>query len=112
MNKTRLYLYVIVGGYLAYTGFDLVQGAFAERPENYLLFIVIGIVFLMFGGILVIRSMGRIMRREYEDPLRDPLEEKEDAEGADIQTEEQEEDQRRTEELKEKEEEIPKTGEE
>lgn len=102
MNKTRLYLYVIVGGYLAYTGFDLVQGAFAERPENYLLFIVIGIVFLVFGGILVIRSMGRIMRREYEDPLRDPLEEKEDAEGADIQTEE----------LKEKEEEIPKTGEE
>lgn len=83
MNKTRLYLYLIVGGYLAYTGFDLAANAFQNKLENYLLFLAVGILFLIIGAALAIRSLRRIVRGEYEDPLQDPQEDSEEDQAED-----------------------------
>ena len=41
-TKGRIMLMVIAGGYLAYLGGGLVTDAMKEKPENYILYTVVG----------------------------------------------------------------------
>lgn len=69
MTKSRLYIYVIAGGYLAYTGFGLAKDALQQRPENYMLYLVIGILFAVIGGFFAVKSILRITKGDYADPM-------------------------------------------
>ena len=49
-TKGRIMLMVIAGGYLAYLGGGLVTDAMKEKPENYILYTVVGVLFLIIGA--------------------------------------------------------------
>ncbi len=56
-NKSRDVIMAIAGGYLAYTGVQLIMGALEERQDHYILFILIGAFFVIFGGtVLFLRA--------------------------------------------------------
>lgn len=68
MEKSRVFLRIIVGGYLAYLGGGLVKDALAEKPENYLLFIGAGILFLAIGLWWLVKAARIAMKHEYIEP--------------------------------------------
>lgn len=70
-TKGRVVLMIIAGGYLVYQGVSLLKGAFVERPDNYLVFMAFGAGFLVFGGILLLLNLKRMIRHEYVDPFRE-----------------------------------------
>ncbi len=72
MTKSRLYIYIIAGGYVAYTGIGLAKSALAQRPDNYLLYLIIGILFVATGGFFAVKSGIRIFRGDYADRAGDP----------------------------------------
>lgn len=63
-GKSRLYLYIIAGGYLVYTGFGLVKSVMAERPENFGLYAAIGVIFVLIGGIFAIKNILKLIKGE------------------------------------------------
>ena len=69
MSRSRVVFRVIVGGYLAYTGFSLVGNAMSDRPENYVLYTVIGILFLIIGVAWCASALIRFARHDYDDGL-------------------------------------------
>ena len=69
MSKSRVFFRLIVGGYLAYTGFSLVGNALSERPENYILYTGIGVVFTAVGVVWCALALLKIVRHEYDDGL-------------------------------------------
>lgn len=69
MSRSRVFFRVIVGGYLAYTGFSLVGNAMKERPDNYILYTVIGVLFLVAGVAWCASALLRIVRHEYDDGM-------------------------------------------
>ncbi|HIW83623.1 MAG TPA: hypothetical protein H9873_04800 [Candidatus Dorea gallistercoris] len=81
MSKSRVFFRVIVGGYLAYTGFSLVGNAMRERPDNYILYTVIGVLFLVVGVAWCAGALLKIARHEYDDGMgEEPAIEEEPAE--------------------------------
>ena len=50
MTKGRLTIRIIAGGYLAYVGFGLARDVIAEKPENYLVYLLFGALFMAVGG--------------------------------------------------------------
>lgn len=68
MSKGRLFFRIIVGGYLAYLGAGLMKDAFAEKPENYIMFAGAGILFVGIGLWWLIKSVLMAARHEYVDP--------------------------------------------
>lgn len=77
-NKAKQGLWMVVGAYLAYTGVTLVMGVWKERPDNYQLMIGFGVVFVMIGAGVVVRSLKNIMKPEEEQPAGDSDETEED----------------------------------
>lgn len=65
MTKSRLYIYIIAGGYVAYTGIGLAKSALEQRPDNYMLYLIIGIFFVAFGGFFAVKSVLKISRGDY-----------------------------------------------
>ncbi len=82
MTKSRLYIYIIAGGYVAYTGAGLAKSALEQRPDNYMLYLIIGILFVAVGGFFAVKSVLRISRGDYagrpENSGDEPQEEKDD----------------------------------
>lgn len=66
-NKTRLYLYIVAGAYLAYTGFGLVKSAMAEQPDNFMLYMAIGAAFVIIGGFFAVKSILNISKGNDDD---------------------------------------------
>ncbi len=76
MSKSRVFLRIIVGGYLAYLGGGLVKDAFIDKPEHYIGFMAAGILFLIFGLWWMLLGVKMAARHEYDDP--DDLDDSED----------------------------------
>lgn len=51
-DRTRSIFKVIAGGYLAYLGVTLCRDVLKARPDNYVLFLIAGVVFIGVGGYL------------------------------------------------------------
>lgn len=76
-TKGRIMLMVIAGGYLAYLGGGLVSDAMKERPENYILYTVVGVLFLVIGAACCLFNLKKYIKHEYRDPFKDAIEEEE-----------------------------------
>ncbi|HIX98563.1 MULTISPECIES: hypothetical protein [Clostridia] len=71
-GKTRDWLWIIVGGYLTYTGVQLVMDVMNQKPEGYIGFVVAGVLFAVFGiGLIVyaIRNMTKPVEEELDEEL-------------------------------------------
>ncbi len=66
MTRSRLYIYIVAGGYVIYTGFGLAKNALAQRPDNYMMYLVIGVLFIAVGAFLVAKSAGKLMKGDDE----------------------------------------------
>ena len=67
-GKTRDWLWIIVGGYLTYTGVQLVMDVMNQKPEGYIGFVVAGVLFAVFGIGLIVYAI-RNMTKPVEEPL-------------------------------------------
>lgn len=77
-EKGRITLRIIAGGYLAYLGIDLVKNVITGKPDNAVLFGVVGVLFLVIGaGIFIkaLRDYRNYQKAEYEDTKEDETEE-------------------------------------
>ena len=71
-GKTRDWLWIIVGGYLTYTGVQLVMDVMNQKPDGYIVFVVAGVLFAVFGiGLIVyaIRNMTKPVEEELDEEL-------------------------------------------
>lgn len=66
-DRARSYLYIVAGGYLAYTGFGLAKNAVSERPDNFVLYAAIGVAFVVIGGFLAVKNILNISKRNDDD---------------------------------------------
>ena len=69
-GKTRDWIWIIVGGYLTYTGVQLVMDVLNQKPEGYIGFVVAGVLFAVFGvGLIVfaIRNMTKPVGEQEEE---------------------------------------------
>ncbi len=75
-NRSRDVIMAIAGGYLAYTGVQLVLGALEQKQDNYILFIVIGAIFIVFGGtVLFFRAKKLLQIPTVDDNTQEEVEE-------------------------------------
>lgn len=86
-EKSWITLRIIAGGYLAYLGFNLLKNVIAGKPENSLIFIICGVLFLVIGLGYLVKAIKQY--RAYEEPV---YEEDEDTENENIESEDAEED--------------------
>lgn len=71
-GKTRDWIWIIVGGYLTYTGVQLVMDVLNQKPEGYIGFVVAGLLFAVFGvGLIVfaIRNMTKPVEETSEEEI-------------------------------------------
>ena len=71
-GKTRDWIWIIVGGYLTYTGLQLVMDVLNQKPEGYIGFVVAGVLFAVFGvGLIVfaIRNMTKPVEETSEEEI-------------------------------------------
>ncbi len=71
-GKTRDWIWIIVGGYLTYTGVQLVMDVLNQKPEGYIGFVVAGVLFAAFGvGLIVfaIRNMTKPVEETSEEEI-------------------------------------------
>lgn len=71
-GKTRDWIWIIVGGYLTYTGVQLVMDVLNQKPEGYIGFVVAGVLFAVFGvGLIVfaIRNMTKLVEETSEEEI-------------------------------------------
>ncbi len=68
-GKTRDWLWIIVGGYLTYTGVQLVMDVMNQKPEGYIGFVVAGVLFAVFGIGLIVYAI-RNMTKPVEESRR------------------------------------------
>ena len=54
-DRTRTTLRFLAGSYLAYTGFNLVKNILAERPDNFIVFMIVGFMGVALYGNFMIR---------------------------------------------------------
>lgn len=66
-DRARMYLYIIAGGYLAYTGFGLVKSVMEERPDNSVLYMAIGAVFMVIGAFFAVKSIIKMTKGDDND---------------------------------------------
>ena len=84
-GKTRDWIWIIVGGYLTYTGVQLVMDVLNQKPEGYIGFVVAGVLFAVFGvGLIVfaIRNMTKPVA-EQEEEEQPSLEEQDEEQAKD-----------------------------
>ena len=71
-GKTRDWIWIIVGGYLTYTGVQLVMDVLNQKPVGYIGFVVAGVLFAVFGvGLIVfaIRNMTKPVEETSEEEI-------------------------------------------
>lgn len=73
MTKGWLFLRIVAGGYLAYTGGGLVKDALMERPDSYVLYASIGFVFVVLGLWWAVRGVVMAVKHEYIEPGEEPF---------------------------------------
>lgn len=74
-GKTRDWLWIIVGGYLTYTGVQLVMDVMNQKPEGYIGFVVAGVLFAVFGIGLIVYAIRNMTKPVEETPEEEELDE-------------------------------------
>ncbi len=82
-ERTRASLMAIAGGYLVYQGVTLISDVIEGKPENSIIFIICGAVFVVAGIYVLITKIKAILKMQQEEALaaQEALEE-EDSEDA------------------------------
>ena len=80
-GKTRDWIWIIVGGYLAYTGVQLVMDVMDQKPEGYIGFVVAGVLFAVFGIGLIVYAIRNMTKPVEEEPEENEPEEIETSAG-------------------------------
>ncbi len=75
-DGSRNVLAAIVGAYLVYTGGSLIMDVISEQPDNMVLFIVMGAIFIVVGGWVVITKLKKSMVEISEQQEESEVEEK------------------------------------
>ena len=65
--RRSLLIRILAGGYITYLGGKLLISSIKEQPENYILYVAAGIVFIIIGLIWLVRSGTKLVKKEYED---------------------------------------------
>lgn len=86
-NNNRNIFMAMLGAYLAYQGFTLLNDAIKYQPENKVLFIVIGAVFLLAGAGVIIYYAKCYIAGAKEDLQKMPDETEEEEESSDVEGE-------------------------
>ena len=71
MNNNYYILRVIIGAVLDFYGVKLLGMTLQNRPDNYILFIVIAIVFIAVGTIYAIYSIKNYMKQMKDNEVSD-----------------------------------------
>lgn len=79
-TQGRLMILILAGGYLIYQGGTLIKNVCTERTDNYLVFMLFGIVFLILGVLFVGVNMKKLVKHEYMDPFEELESDDEDEE--------------------------------
>lgn len=80
-GKTRDWIWIIVGGYLTYTGVQLVMDVMDQKPEGYIGFVVAGVLFAVFGIGLIVYAIRNMTKPVEEEPEENEPEEIETSAG-------------------------------
>lgn len=65
-NSTRQIVMVLIGAYLAYTGFDLTTAVIGSSEKNKWIFLVFAVIFLVFGVALIIMNIKAFIQESRE----------------------------------------------
>lgn len=63
-DNARHGLWMVAGGYLAFNGIDLIRNVMNEKPDNYILFSVAGVLFILFGLFMVVQAIKGLRKKE------------------------------------------------
>lgn len=74
MGNRNIIFRVLLGGYLAYLGITLVTDAIKDKPEHYIIFMLVGIIFTVIGGGWLIYSL----RSHFKNQKKEEIEETDD----------------------------------
>lgn len=74
MRKGQLMMRIVAGGYLAYIGFDVARDVIAKQPDNYVIYLIISIIFMVVGGIWCVQALKKYVKHDYVDIWRDDKE--------------------------------------
>lgn len=66
MGNGRIIFRVVAGGYLAYLGITLLMDSIKEKPDNYMWYMLVGTVFTLLGGFLLIWTIVSHFRGDKE----------------------------------------------
>ncbi|MEG0793303.1 MAG: hypothetical protein RR399_05730 [Lachnospiraceae bacterium] len=89
-EKTRNMIQVLAGGYLIYLGGSLCKNVLESRPNNYILYILAGVFFVIVGGVLIIMNLKLMKDSSKQDIDIDADEETTDEETIDEETADEE----------------------
>ena len=67
--KNGLTLRIILGVYLAYQGIKLLGIPAQERPDNFILFAICGIVFIVIGAVFAVNAVKNYIRLTKESEI-------------------------------------------
>ena len=86
-NNNRAIIMLIAAAYIGYLGVKLIKDCVmpdpgAERPENPVLFTIIGIAFIAVTIFIIVRTIKEMGEAKKEEEARQELEEKEEAQKA------------------------------
>ncbi len=88
-DKTRMTVYILVGGYLLYLAYGL-YGGLAEMTDDKMIFIAAMVVFAIVGVALIIvgiRGLGKAMKQDDSEDESAEIESEKDSEDEPAETE-------------------------
>jgi len=68
-KKSRSGFMVIAGGYLLYTGYQLMQNVLKNEPDHTVVFMIAGILFMVIGVLTIIYYVRAMMKAEPEEDM-------------------------------------------
>lgn len=66
-NRGQMLFRIIAGIYLAYQGVNLLTKVIRNKPDNYMLYAVFAIVFIVVGVVFLIWAVKLLVKSEKED---------------------------------------------
>ncbi len=70
MSRISVFVRILAGGYLVYLGYGLARHPMENGDPNYLIYMAIGIIFIVGGAAIFINGMLHMIRHDYDDRLQ------------------------------------------
>lgn len=89
--KSSLFIRIVAGAYVIYLGGRLINSSLADRPDNYILYIVAGVIFALIGLYWLVGSGIKMVKKEYrDDSIRGRMNEAENETAEEVKATEEE----------------------